>query len=126
MPSRSLLARELSALLKVIAHADRVRIIEELRSGALEVSTLSERLALPATRVSQHLALLKAHRLVEERREGRYHHYSLAEPALAEWLLDAARFLDQRARSDLAARGVIETATRIWRAETPDQTKETA
>ena len=126
MPSRSLLARELAALLKVIAHADRVRIIEELRPAALEVSALSERLALPATRVSQHLALLKAHRLVEERREGRYHHYSLAEPALAEWLLDGARFLEQRAKSELAARNVIETATRMWRADAADQTKEPA
>ncbi len=122
MPSRTVLARELSALLKVMAHQDRVRIIEELRPGALEVSTLSERLGVPATRVSQHLALLKAHRLVEERRDGRYHHYSLAERELADWLLDGVRFLEHRVRSDIAAQEVIDAATKLWRAAAADPT----
>jgi DNA-binding transcriptional ArsR family regulator len=122
MPSRAVLARELSALLKVIAHPDRVRIIEELKAGALEVSTLSERLDVPATRISQHLALLKAHRLVEERRDGRYHHYSLAEREIADWLLDGVRFIEHRTESDIAAQKVIEAAMKIWSAETPDPT----
>lgn len=117
MPSRAILARELAAMLKSIAHPDRVRIIEELKSGALEVSTLSERLGLPATRISQHLALLKVHRLVEERREGRFHHYSLAERDLAEWLLDGVRFIENRVAGDIASQKVIETAKRIWRPE---------
>lgn len=122
MPSRAVLARELSALLKVIAHPDRVRIIEELKAGALEVSTLSERLDVPATRISQHLALLKAHRLVEERRDGRYHHYSLAEREIADWLLDGVRFIEHRTESDIAAQKVIEAAMKIWSAATPDPT----
>lgn len=117
MPSRAILARELSALLKVIAHPDRVRIIEELRTGALDVTALSERLGIPATRISQHLALLKAHRLVDERRDGRHHHYSLFERALADWLLDGVRFLEHRAQSDIAAQQVIKAAKKIWSAE---------
>ncbi len=115
MPSRAVLARELSALLKVIAHPDRIRIIEELKTGALEVSALSDRLTVPATRVSQHLALLKAHRLVEERREGRFHHYSLAEADIAEWLLDGVRFLESRRASDIAAQKAIGDAKQLWR-----------
>ncbi|MFZ5617908.1 MAG: ArsR/SmtB family transcription factor [Pseudomonadota bacterium] len=116
MPSRAILARELSAMLKVIAHPDRVRLIEELKGGALDVSALSERLDLPATRISQHLGLLKAHRILEERRDGRFHHYSLAERDLANWLLDGVRFLEHRAQSDIAAQRVIEAAERLWRA----------
>lgn len=124
MPSRTVLARELSAMLKVIAHPDRVRIIEELKGGALDVSALSEQLGLPATRISQHLALLKAHRIVEERRDGRFHHYSLAERDLAEWLLDGVRFLERRAQSDIAAQRVIEAAKRLWRAEAAERVAE--
>jgi DNA-binding transcriptional ArsR family regulator len=60
---------------------------------------------------------LKAHRLVEERRDGRHHHYSLADRGLAEWLLDGARFLEHRAKSDIAAQENIETARKIWRPE---------
>lgn len=119
MPSRAVLARELSALLKVVAHPDRVRIIEELKSGALDVTALSETLDVPPTRISQHLALLKAHRLLEERRDGRHHHYSLLEPGLADWLLDGVQFLEHRAKSDVAAQKVIEAAKKIWRATAP-------
>lgn len=110
MPSRAILARELSAMLKAIAHADRVRIIEELKAGALDVTALSERLGVPSTRMSQHLAVLKTHRLVEERRDGRHHHYSLAEPELASWLLDGVRFIENRLAGEIAAQQVIETA----------------
>ncbi len=117
MPGRTLLARELSALLKAIAHPDRVRIIEELKGGALDVTALSERLDVPATRISQHLSLLKAQRLVEERRDGRHHHYSLAERELAVWLLDGVKFIEHRAEADIAAQKVIEAAKKIWRAE---------
>ncbi len=119
MPSRAVLARELSAFLKVIAHPDRVQIIEELKGGELEVSTLSERLGVPATRISQHLALLKAHRLVEERRSGRFHHYGLADRELADWLLDGVKFLEHRAQSDIAAQKVIDAARKLWGGETP-------
>ncbi|HNR76573.1 MAG TPA: metalloregulator ArsR/SmtB family transcription factor [Parvularculaceae bacterium] len=117
MPSRAILARELSAMLKAIAHADRVRIIEELKAGALDVTALSERLGVPSTRMSQHLAVLKTHRLVEERRDGRHHHYSLAEPELASWLLDGVRFIENRLAGEIAAQQVIETAKNLWRAK---------
>ena len=119
MPSRAVLARELSAFLKVIAHPDRVQIIEELKGGELEVSALSERLGVPATRTSQHLALLKAHRLVEERRCGRFHHYGLADRELADWLLDGVKFLEHRAQSDIAAQKVIDAARKLGGGETP-------
>ena len=71
MPSRVVIAKELSEIFKLLSHPDRIRIIEELAGDECDVNTLHERLDLPATRVSQHLALLRAHRVVEERREGR-------------------------------------------------------
>lgn len=115
MPTRAILARELAELLKVIAHPDRVRMIEELRNGALDVTALSDRLAIPATRASQHLALLKSHRIVAERRDGRHHQYSLVDRTLAGWLLDGARFVQARVAADMADRQAIDAAASLWR-----------
>ncbi len=119
MPARAVLARELAELMKVVAHPDRVRLIEELRHGGLDVTALSDRLAIPAARASQHLALLKAHRLVAERRDGRHHEYSLIDRALAGWLLDGARFVQSRAASEAVDREALETAARLWRDGAP-------
>lgn len=115
MPQRTVLARELAEFLKVIAHPDRVRMIEELRKGGLDVTALSDRLAIPATRASQHLALLKAHRVVAERRDGRHHQYSLSDRALAAWLLDGARFVQARVAAEMADLKALDAAASLWR-----------
>lgn len=115
MPSRAILARELAELLKVLAHPDRVRLIEELRGGSLDVTALSERLGVSATRMSQHLALMKSHRIVVERRDGRHHQYGLAERALAAWLLDGSRFVHARIAADQADSRAIDLAAQLWR-----------
>jgi DNA-binding transcriptional ArsR family regulator len=107
-------SRDLAELLKLLAHPDRLRMIEELRSGELDVSGIAEALMLPATRVSQHLAQMRAHRLVEERRDGRNHYYRLSHPHLAEWVVDALQFVDIRNRLDEA--GHIDTARALWSA----------
>lgn len=117
MPSRIHIANELAAILKVLAHPDRVRIIEELRNEEHDVNDLHQRLGLPAARVSQHLALLRAHRLVEERREGRHHYYHLVHRDVADWLIDGLNFLNQRAAHDAAAHRMIDDAKKLWAAE---------
>lgn len=119
MPSREILAQELSAMLKAIAHPDRVRLIEEIRSEALDVSALSERLGIPPARVSQHLAILKSHHLAEERREGRFHHYSLPDPELARWLLEGVKFIELRLAAGSAAIETIEAAKTLWGTSAP-------
>jgi DNA-binding transcriptional ArsR family regulator len=43
--------------------------------------------------VSQLLSVLRAHRLVAERRQGRHVFYHLPQPKLARWLLDGIDFL---------------------------------
>jgi len=67
---------------------------------------------LPDLRDAQHLALLRAHRLVEERRDGRNHFYRLAHPYLADWILDALPFVDIRKRLDEADH--IDAARALW------------
>ena len=98
MPSRVVAARELADLFKVVAHPDRVRMIEELRDGEIGVNELAQKLELPPSRVSQHLSLLRSHRFVEERREGRHHLYHLTQPEMAEWIVDGLAFVEARTR----------------------------
>lgn len=117
MPSRLIVSRELADLLKLLAHPDRLRLIEELRLGEQDVSSIAAALALPASRISQHLALLRAQRLVEERREGRTHFYRLVQPRLAGWIVEALQFVDVRNRLDEAAH--IDNARARWTAEPP-------
>lgn len=112
MPSRKLVAKELAEVFKVIAHPDRIRLIEELRGSELDVNTLAQELELPGARVSQHLSLLRAHRMVEERRDGRHHFYQLTQPELANWIIDALAFVEARSQSLSAAK--IDTARRLW------------
>lgn len=94
MPSRMIVSKELADLLRLLAHPDRLRLIEELRSAERDVSSLASALDLPPARVSQHLAMLRAHRLVTDRREGRSHFYRLTRPAIAGWILAALDFVD--------------------------------
>jgi DNA-binding transcriptional ArsR family regulator len=118
VPSRMTASRDLADLFRTLAHADRIRLIEELRHGAKDVMTIAAALGLPTTRVSQHLSLLRAHRLVEERRSGRNHIYSLAQPALAGWIVDALPFIDFRQRLEGGAH--IDDARALWTANSPD------
>lgn len=112
LPSRLIVSRQLADLFRLLAHADRLRLIEDLRSGEKDVTGIAQSLGLPSTRVSQHLALLRAHRLVEERRDGRNHYYRLARPDLAGWVLGALPFIDIRQQLEDAAH--IDTARALW------------
>ena len=112
MPSRQVVAKELAELFKVVAHPDRIRLIEELRSGEKDVNTLIEILELPGPRVSQHLSLLRAHRFVEERRDGRRHYYHLTQPEMAEWIIEGLDFIEGRMSG--ISRSVIKTARQLW------------
>jgi DNA-binding transcriptional ArsR family regulator len=114
MPSRLVIAKELAEILKIVAHPDRIRLIEELQSGEKDVNTLAETLALPGPRVSQHLSLMRAHRIVEERRAGRHHFYHLSQPEIAEWIVDGLDFVE--GRSSAVSKSKINTVRRLWSA----------
>ncbi len=118
MPSRALAAKELSSIFKVIAHPDRICVIEELGAGERDVNTLADALSLPAPRVSQHLALLRAHRLVSERRDGRHRYYHLEQPDLAAWIVAGLDFVEGRLGG--VDRAEIRAARRLWSADGGD------
>ena len=112
MPDRKVVAKELADIFKITANPDRIRIIEELRSGEKDVNTLVELLELPGPRVSQHLALMRAHRIVEERREGRHHYYHLLQPEIANWIIEGLAFVEGRLSA--VSKTAISKARRQW------------
>jgi DNA-binding transcriptional ArsR family regulator len=65
--------------------------------------------------VSQNLAILRAHRMVVERREGRHVIYRLAQPELASWLLGGLDFLEQELTAGEHLREILESVRDRWR-----------
>ena len=112
MASRNAVAKELAELFKIISHPDRLRLIEELRTGERDVNTLADILKLPQSRVSQHISLLRAHRFLVETRDGRRHLYSLKQPEIADWILDGIDFLKEPMRAVTADE--MKEARTLW------------
>ena len=118
MPERKVVAKELAEIFKVMAHPDRIRIIEELGDEEKDVNTLLNDLDLPGPRVSQHLGLLRAHRFVNDRREGRRHFYRLTQPQLADWVMDGLDFIEGRLSE--VSKSTISSARQRWSAQSSD------
>lgn len=88
-------------LFKGLAHPFRIRILE-LLSDADEVSVaqLGEETGLEASHLSQHLSVLRRHRLVVSERRGSHVYYRLADRRTAEMLAVARALLLEIVRSD--------------------------
>jgi DNA-binding transcriptional ArsR family regulator len=67
-----------SELLKAIAHPVRLQIIDRLRDGNCNVTSLYKGLKLPQSTVSQHLARLKSAGVISGIRNGNEVTYKLA------------------------------------------------
>lgn len=114
MPSRVIVAAELANLLRQISHPDRVRPIQELRVGGYTVNQLATTLDITATRLSQHLAVLRGLGLVDMEVQGQARRYRLVQPELAPWLLDGIDFIAHRISR--TSEDEIERAKMLWRA----------
>ncbi len=64
--------------LKALSDENRVRILCTLKGHELCVCQLIELLGLAPSTVSKHLSILRAARLVESRKDGRWMYYRLA------------------------------------------------
>jgi len=69
--------QECATRLKALADPDRLRIVNCLLAGERTVTALAEELAVPMDRVSHHLGVLRAARLVNTRKQGKFVVYSL-------------------------------------------------
>lgn len=74
---------------KALAHPLRIRVLDELRAGPLNVGELRGRIGVEQSTLSQQLAVLRNRGLVRTQRSGSTIRYEVADPAI--WsLLDAA------------------------------------
>ncbi len=114
MPSRDVVSRELAVMFGVLSHPERIRIVEELRAGEKDVNTLCEGIGVRQPRVSQHLSTLKAHRMVQERREGRHVFYHLTQSEMAAWILEGLDFIEARLESAERRLTAVDEARQLW------------
>lgn len=126
MPWRAFLTKEMAEFLGVLAHPHRVRIVQELRNGELDVNSLQAVLEVSHSRVSQHLSVLRAHRIVTERRDGRHVFYRLVQGKMAQWLTDGLEFLQTETNHQTEVKDALRKSRSIWgesseKAEAEDQ-----
>jgi DNA-binding transcriptional ArsR family regulator len=79
--------------IRVLGHPDRLKIVEVLEVKDASVSEIQEKVGLSQPIVSQHLARLRAHGIVDSTREGQHVIYSLVEPKV-EHILRCIRTCD--------------------------------
>jgi len=77
-------------LFQALAHPTRIHIVETLGGGELSVGAIMEQVKVEPANISQHLAILRSKRIVNNRKEGNQVFYSLRNPLLIE-LLDIMR-----------------------------------
>ncbi len=126
MPARHLVAKELSKLLSVLSHPHRIRIVEELRHEERDVNFLEEILGISHARVSQHLALMRSHRLVLERRQGRRVFYRLFQPDLAVWLIQGLQFIEGELEATQDMHEAVQQVKELWSESASPSTKKTS
>ncbi len=66
--------------LRVLAHVDRLRIVEALDLAEHSVGELADALSLSQPAVSQHLTLMRAHGLLDCEKHGRLCYYRVTNP----------------------------------------------
>jgi len=72
-------AEEVSELLKLMAHKDRMVVLCLLSQGEMGVSELREHTQLSQSAFSQHLSVLRKNEIVKIRKESQQVFYSLAD-----------------------------------------------
>jgi DNA-binding transcriptional ArsR family regulator len=73
-------AEKCCALLKALAHEDRLLLLCHLTEGERNVGELEALAGVHQPSLSQHLGKLREEGLVDTRREGKYIYYRLASP----------------------------------------------
>ena len=88
-------------LFKALAHPARIRVLEILSASGqpTAVSEILVRTEVEPTLLSQHLAVLKRHGVVQAERVGNAVYYELAHPSIPELLVNARAFLADTLRA---------------------------
>ncbi|OIP34216.1 MAG: hypothetical protein AUK47_18170 [Deltaproteobacteria bacterium CG2_30_63_29] len=99
MPTERLdnIFRKQARVLKALANESRLQIVDRLSRGECSVGELTELVGLDRTTISKHLAVLRAHGIVHDRREGNVVYYTLLTPCVMNFFACATQVLKERA-----------------------------
>jgi rhodanese-related sulfurtransferase/DNA-binding transcriptional ArsR family regulator len=103
---KNLLYEQVARIGKAAASPKRLELIELLCQCEKAVETLARDAGLSVKLTSAHLKELKAARLVDSRKDGKYVYYRLADPAVAAFWVDLRALAEERL---LDLQGVLRT-----------------
>jgi ArsR family transcriptional regulator len=92
---RSVYKRQ-AAVLKALANESRLMIVDRLNRGECTVGELIRVVGSDQSTVSKHLAVLRSHGIVEDRREGNNVYYKLLTPCVINFFACASEVLKTR------------------------------
>ncbi len=114
MSERRLVAAELAKFFGALSNPLRVQIVEELRDRELTVNELQAALEVPHALVSQHLGVLRANRMVIERRQGKHVYYHLRYSELAGIIKHCLKFVSPDTGESEKILDAIKQASNLW------------
>lgn len=90
------LYNHMGTVTKALGSPKRLEIIELLSQGEKTVETIAEQAELGVKNASAQLKELKAARLIDSRRSGKYVYYRLSDPQVARFWIELRRFSENR------------------------------
>jgi ArsR family transcriptional regulator len=88
--------KQQAQVLKALANASRLRIVDRLSRGECSVGDLTALVGSDVSTVSKHLAVLRAHGIVDDRRAGSAVYYRLLTPCVCNFFACATQVLKER------------------------------
>jgi len=94
--TRRAVFRQQARVLKALANESRLIIVDRLSRGECSVGDLTAMVGSDVSTVSRHLAVLRAHGIVDDRREGSVVYYRLLTPCVCNFFACAAQVIKER------------------------------
>jgi len=88
--------RRQARILKALANESRLKIVDRLSRGECSVGELTEMIGSDPSTVSKHLAVLRSHGIVLDRRDGNVVYYKLMTPCVMNFFSCATQVLKER------------------------------
>ncbi|MFC1642461.1 ArsR/SmtB family transcription factor [Myxococcota bacterium] len=88
--------RQQARVLRALANESRLKIVDRLSRGECSVGELTDLIGSDHSTVSKHLAVLRAHGVVSDRREGNVVYYTLLTPCVMDFFSCATQLLKER------------------------------
>ena len=102
-------------VLKALANESRLKIVDRLSRGECSVGELTKLVGSDRSTVSKHLAVLRSHGIVDDRRAGNVVYYTLLTPCVMSFFSCATQVLKERGRHQTIRQLAARTMA-LWQA----------